>query len=252
MGGVIFQATEIKWDFVDAVYFSFITLTTIGFGDLVPGISSTTKNQGLSLAVEMAALIYYVIGLSMLSGVIFSVSNFIEEKTKKLDMQDPMDAIRNLRIENLNTKAMKKLGYKMTNGPLDQTTHYNLSMRRGTIVPDDTAPHRMSRLFDDTQRMQNKSSMGFPPAIPNGTSKRRSKTSDDFVINTKEPINEEKSVAVVSPKDDQTTEVDGISSKTEAKKSPTKNCTVSDSGLQFFRLISVAKARDLPPTAHHY
>ena len=34
----MFSAWE-GWDFVSATYFSFITLTTIGFGDLTPHIS---------------------------------------------------------------------------------------------------------------------------------------------------------------------------------------------------------------------
>ena len=65
------------------------------------------------LFIELTCLIYYVVGLSIMSGVIVSISGIIEEKTKKLDIGDPMDAIRNLRIENLNSKAMKKLGYKV-------------------------------------------------------------------------------------------------------------------------------------------
>lgn len=36
-GGIIFQAQE-HWSFPAALYFSFITLMTVGFGDFVPGI----------------------------------------------------------------------------------------------------------------------------------------------------------------------------------------------------------------------
>lgn len=34
-GGVLFALLE-SWTYVDAFYFSFVSLTTIGFGDLVP------------------------------------------------------------------------------------------------------------------------------------------------------------------------------------------------------------------------
>ena len=224
IGGVIFAASEPGWDFVDSFYFSFITLTTIGFGDLVPGLTRKEETEvGVRLAVEMAALVYYVIGLSLLSGVIFSFSNFIEEKTKKLDVQDPMEAIRNLRIENLNTKAMKKLGYKMTNGPLDETTHFNLSMRRGTIVPDDLAPRRVSRLFEEAQRTSNKNSIGVPPIIPNGTSTRRPKVGDDTAGNANQFIREEKSKEMSTQEDDQPMAVDGISLKSISKRRTTSS-----------------------------
>lgn len=34
-GGVLFAVLE-SWTYIDAFYFSFVSLTTIGFGDLVP------------------------------------------------------------------------------------------------------------------------------------------------------------------------------------------------------------------------
>lgn len=36
LGAAVFEAWE-EWSFFDGFYFSFITMTTIGFGDLVPG-----------------------------------------------------------------------------------------------------------------------------------------------------------------------------------------------------------------------
>uniref|UniRef100_A0A5S6QG27 Potassium channel domain-containing protein n=1 Tax=Trichuris muris TaxID=70415 RepID=A0A5S6QG27_TRIMR len=54
MGAVLFQYVE-NWDFVDSLYFSFITMTTIGFGDLVP------ENQ----AHYFSVLLYIMIGLML-------------------------------------------------------------------------------------------------------------------------------------------------------------------------------------------
>ncbi len=35
---IVFSSVEPSWNYLDAVYFAFITLTTIGFGDLVAGL----------------------------------------------------------------------------------------------------------------------------------------------------------------------------------------------------------------------
>ncbi|KFD54625.1 hypothetical protein M513_04570 [Trichuris suis] len=53
-GALLFQYVE-KWDFVDSLYFSFITMTTIGFGDLVP------ENQEHYFSV----LLYIMVGLML-------------------------------------------------------------------------------------------------------------------------------------------------------------------------------------------
>jgi hypothetical protein len=43
-GAVIFSSWEEGWDLVIGSYFCFITLSTIGFGDYVPGSNSYQNN----------------------------------------------------------------------------------------------------------------------------------------------------------------------------------------------------------------
>ncbi|XP_066933336.1 potassium channel subfamily K member 13-like [Clytia hemisphaerica] len=148
LGGSVFSVAEGSWSFLDAFYFCFVSLTTVGFGDMIPGESRDNQGHVEELFIELTCLIYYVVGLSIMSGVIVSISGIIEEKTKKLDIGDPMDAIRNLRIENLNSKAMKKLGYKVDEGvrmpPKMMKSSVN-TQRRGTIIPDEDERVNRSR-----------------------------------------------------------------------------------------------------------
>ena len=37
LGSTMMRSIKEKWSFLDGFYFCFITMTTIGFGDIVPG-----------------------------------------------------------------------------------------------------------------------------------------------------------------------------------------------------------------------
>ena len=45
-----------KWNFLNAVYFCFITLSTIGFGDYVP---KTKENEEIGLTEEQTELVRF-------------------------------------------------------------------------------------------------------------------------------------------------------------------------------------------------
>jgi hypothetical protein len=62
IGAAVFSAWE-EWSYLDGAYFSFITLSTIGFGDLVPG--SKVLEQGETKLV--ACIVYLVVGLAMIA-----------------------------------------------------------------------------------------------------------------------------------------------------------------------------------------
>lgn len=108
-----FEALE-EWSYFDSVYFCFITLTTIGFGDFVPvNLKKRLDDEATNVVLEFLNLIYMVVGLAVMSGVIVSISGVIEEKTKLIAMPDPFET---LRVGNLNSKALRKLGMGPT-GP---------------------------------------------------------------------------------------------------------------------------------------
>lgn len=64
MGAVLFSSLE-QWNFVDSFYFCFITLSTIGFGDLVPGnLGYESKEAQIKL---VALALYLLLGLAVLA-----------------------------------------------------------------------------------------------------------------------------------------------------------------------------------------
>lgn len=63
-GATMFKLWEETWSIFDGAYFCFITLSTIGFGDIVPGFSHKDwDNQ----AKQVACSLYLLIGLSTLA-----------------------------------------------------------------------------------------------------------------------------------------------------------------------------------------
>lgn len=64
-GGATLFALWEGWPYLDAFYFCFVTLTTIGFGDFVPGasmLSADTSNQKLVMCC-----IYVLVGLALIA-----------------------------------------------------------------------------------------------------------------------------------------------------------------------------------------
>ncbi|XP_069135862.1 uncharacterized protein [Argopecten irradians] len=64
LGSVLFGLWETGWGFLTGFYFCFITLSTIGFGDVVPGHSIESWQ---SQEKQMICTIYLLVGLAMLA-----------------------------------------------------------------------------------------------------------------------------------------------------------------------------------------
>ena len=60
-GALLFSHWE-GWSYVDGAYFSFITFTTIGLGDLVPGKGTLTENKN---GKSVLCALYLLFGLAL-------------------------------------------------------------------------------------------------------------------------------------------------------------------------------------------
>jgi hypothetical protein len=96
IGGTIFFHELEGWSYVDAFYFSTMTLTTIGYGDLAPTSDFTKIITSFYAILGIGAMLYFLAlaaGLFLarqkryLSGVLGSVERFrknVKAKQKKI------------------------------------------------------------------------------------------------------------------------------------------------------------------------
>ncbi|XP_069949679.1 TWiK family of potassium channels protein 7-like isoform X2 [Cherax quadricarinatus] len=112
MCGILFCWWE-QWDFMSAIYFTFITLTTIGFGDLVPG---NHDGDGLSAIFKMfvTCLICFV-GMALLSMCINLMQEQLIVKTRWMLME--------LGIMEEDIDPMEKYKYKKSKKGTVLETH---------------------------------------------------------------------------------------------------------------------------------
>ncbi|XP_042877865.1 potassium channel subfamily K member 1-like isoform X2 [Penaeus japonicus] len=96
---VIFMVVE-DWSYLNGIYYAFITLTTIGFGDLVTG----SEMKGWELYVyQICVILWIVVGL----GYWVMVANFITKALKSKRLQSSV-----LRSAEEMKKLMQQMGIK--------------------------------------------------------------------------------------------------------------------------------------------
>lgn len=74
VGSTVFWLLE-RWTLLDAVYFSVMTLTTIGYGDVVP-----------RTAGKMFAIVYVIFGVGLLGGFLSLIA---KRAAERLERQKP-------------------------------------------------------------------------------------------------------------------------------------------------------------------
>jgi len=82
--GAILFANWDDWTLMDGAYFSFITISTVGFGDLIPGVPANgnwTKDDEIKL---VATAIYMIFGMAFLSMAFQLIQDELGIKFKKI------------------------------------------------------------------------------------------------------------------------------------------------------------------------
>ena len=82
-GSLLFSTWE-GWDYMTGAYFCFITLSTIGFGDIVPGMGAHAWNQESKLVLST---LYLVFGLSLIAMCFNLVQEDVKAKCRWLGMK---------------------------------------------------------------------------------------------------------------------------------------------------------------------
>ncbi|CAF5005652.1 unnamed protein product, partial [Rotaria sp. Silwood1] len=80
LGAILFSIWE-QWSFLNAFYFCFITLTTIGFGDFVPGSSLEVEAEKEKL---ISAAVYILFGLVLIAMYVNLMKEQLSQKVKKV------------------------------------------------------------------------------------------------------------------------------------------------------------------------
>ncbi|XP_042203064.1 uncharacterized protein LOC121853167 isoform X2 [Homarus americanus] len=122
--GAVFTTLE-DWTYLESVYYAFITLTTIGFGDFVTG----SQSEGATIYVyQICVILWIMIGL----GYWVMVANFITKALKSKRLQSSM-----IRSAEEMKKLMQQMGIKQ-NDPTFLRQHskatVNLMLQLSSII----------------------------------------------------------------------------------------------------------------------
>jgi hypothetical protein len=80
LGAILFSIWE-HWSFLDSFYFCFITLTTIGFGDFVPGAALKVEAEKEKL---ISAAAYILFGLVLIAMCVNLMKEQLSQKVKRV------------------------------------------------------------------------------------------------------------------------------------------------------------------------
>lgn len=85
-GAWLFQKWEENWSYLDSAYFCFVTLTTIGFGDMVPGAAVVSGTDEGRTTLIICAL-YLLFGMALLAMTFNLVKEEVAKSVRHIGMK---------------------------------------------------------------------------------------------------------------------------------------------------------------------
>lgn len=85
--GALLTSHTDGWTFIEGMYFTFISLSTIGFGDYIINNGELNDPDDKKAVAVNFTIVLITIGLCVVSSVLCSVSSVIEEKQRRMRQQ---------------------------------------------------------------------------------------------------------------------------------------------------------------------
>lgn len=109
------------WTFVEALYFWFVTVTTMGFGDYIPGKLNPTnisRENSFAIFIGFFEMVLLLGGLCIVSSVFNSIMAALDERNWWLTcsarisrrIQGRVDTVKEPDDENMTSKRIENLG----------------------------------------------------------------------------------------------------------------------------------------------
>ncbi|EDO44184.1 predicted protein [Nematostella vectensis] len=114
ISGALLTSHTDDWTFIEGMYFTFISLSTIGFGDYIIN-NGQLKDPDVQKTIAVNfTVVLITVGLCVVSSVLCSVSDLIEEKRKRMHVLSAAAALANsapnkLSLRKTEARKNKKL-----------------------------------------------------------------------------------------------------------------------------------------------
>ncbi|XP_066301928.1 potassium channel subfamily K member 2-like [Branchiostoma lanceolatum] len=87
---LIFTLVEEDWTYLEALYYCFITLSTVGFGDFVAALPSSTQSYAINTIYKFVVFLWIMVGLTFLAGALdLMVTKLKDLGSKMSDLDVP-------------------------------------------------------------------------------------------------------------------------------------------------------------------